>query len=239
MSADHRKPVVAFVMLALAAGLVVGVQQAEAQGGRLLAAAAGVGAHVQGTISSPPETVGSRGYDRLADLGPTFVSVREVVGHADVSTVSADPDPDTDTGHGTQPAAAGPGTRPAATPTRPSATRAKAGDLTSGKSAAARSVPGGKAPARNPGKAASRPASPKKAGPDGTASTSSVGKARGRSSRSMTEASPGSVASHRSVRPGRRPARVAATSRVTGVPVSAWPRGKAHGQPRGKAHGRR
>lgn len=232
MSTDHRKPVVAFVMLALAAGLVVGVQQAEAQGGRLLAAAAGVGAHVQGTISSPSETVGSRAHERLADLGPTFVSVREAVGHADVSTVSTHVGTRAGTRSGAQPVAS---TRPGPA----AAPRTGPGDRSSGKAATVRSAAERKAPERGPGNAESRPASPRKAGPVGRASTPSAGKARGKSSSPVAKTGPRPAASDRSTRPGRRPARVAATSRATGVPASASKHGKAHGRHHGQTHGRR
>lgn len=50
MSAEHRRPTVAFVVLALVAAAVVGVQRADAQGGRLLAAVIGAGVSVQGTL---------------------------------------------------------------------------------------------------------------------------------------------------------------------------------------------
>ena len=48
MSADHRKPVVAFVVLAFLAAALVGVQRADAQAGGFLAAVLGSDAHVQG-----------------------------------------------------------------------------------------------------------------------------------------------------------------------------------------------
>ena len=53
MSAEHRKPIVAFVVLALAAVALVGVQRAEAQHGVLLAAGIGVEVRAQGEL--PPE----------------------------------------------------------------------------------------------------------------------------------------------------------------------------------------
>lgn len=50
MSTEHRRPAVAFAILAIVAAAVVGVQRAEAQGGRLLAAVVGAGVSVQGTL---------------------------------------------------------------------------------------------------------------------------------------------------------------------------------------------
>jgi hypothetical protein len=50
MSAEHRRPAAAFVVLALVAAAVVGIQRAEAQGGRLLAAVIGAGVSVHGTL---------------------------------------------------------------------------------------------------------------------------------------------------------------------------------------------
>jgi hypothetical protein len=50
MSAEHRRPAVAFVVLAIVAAAVVGIQRADAQGGRLLAAVIGVGVSVHGTL---------------------------------------------------------------------------------------------------------------------------------------------------------------------------------------------
>lgn len=257
MSTDHRKPVVAFVMLALAAALVIGVQQAEAQGGRLLAAPAGVGTHVQGTIVSPTETLDSRDYGRLVDLGPTLVSLREVVGHADARTVA----PETDRTRGAEPAAAGPGAS-AAAPTRTSpgtgpSGKAGSGTRPSGQAGPDRRTPVKSAPARKPGKAANGRASRKQLGYAGKASTSSAtsssGKARkaagrgqsrkpvavqrsavswkpGKAHRSVTKASPWSAMAHRSARPATPPARVATTSRATGVHRSAWHHRGARGK---------
>lgn len=189
MSTDHRKPVVAFVMLALAAALVVGVQHAEAQGGRLLAAAAGAGVHVQGTVVSPTETISARGYDRLAELGPAFLSVREAVGYTDASTVAADAGRARDRQAGKSAPAAGqrPGGRdtsgdrdevvgsgsatagPATRPGTPSA----GGTGTAGKSTAG----------RNPGGSSSSTAGKRDAtaGPSGrTSARGRVGTARGK-----------------------------------------------------------
>ena len=55
MSADHRKPVVAFVVLAFLAAALVGVQRADAQAGRFLAAALGSDLHAHGQVLGVPE----------------------------------------------------------------------------------------------------------------------------------------------------------------------------------------
>lgn len=65
MSTEHRRPAVAFVILAIVAAAVVGVQRAEAQGGRLLAAVVGAGVSVQGTLTQPEPVAASV----LADAG--------------------------------------------------------------------------------------------------------------------------------------------------------------------------
>jgi hypothetical protein len=71
MTTDHRKPAVAFVVLAFAAAALVGVQQADAQAGRFLAAVVGSDAHGRGEIAatsrarSPQET----------SLGPAFTAL--------------------------------------------------------------------------------------------------------------------------------------------------------------------
>lgn len=50
MSADHRKPVVAFIVLAFLAAALVGVQRADAQAGRFLAGVLGSEVHAQGQV---------------------------------------------------------------------------------------------------------------------------------------------------------------------------------------------
>jgi hypothetical protein len=86
VSADHRKPVVAFVMLALAAALVVGIQQAEAMDGRFLAAAVGTDARVQGTVPPADERPDGRASEHLDALGPAFRSLRGATGHTGAGT---------------------------------------------------------------------------------------------------------------------------------------------------------
>lgn len=88
MSTEHRKPVVAFVMLALAAVLVVGLQQADARGERMLAAGTAP-SHVQGAIASPTQESRVRDDDRFAGLASAFVSVRDLSGHAGTRAVNA------------------------------------------------------------------------------------------------------------------------------------------------------
>ena len=50
MSADHRKPVVAFILLAVLAAALVGFQRADARTGQFLASLVGVGDRVEGTL---------------------------------------------------------------------------------------------------------------------------------------------------------------------------------------------
>jgi len=51
MHADHRKPVVAFVVLVILAAVVVGFQRADARTGRFLTSFATVTAHTEGPLS--------------------------------------------------------------------------------------------------------------------------------------------------------------------------------------------
>lgn len=77
MSADHRKPLVAFVVLAFAAAAIVGIQRAEAQAGRFLAAVVGTSVRVQGTLTSDVAPVEAA--IRATGLGPTFRSLDRVL----------------------------------------------------------------------------------------------------------------------------------------------------------------
>lgn len=70
VSTDHRKPLVAFVLLALAAAVLVGVGRAHADAGRLFEAAGGRTVHVRGLVSAPG-TSGSGGAE-ASGLGPVF-----------------------------------------------------------------------------------------------------------------------------------------------------------------------
>lgn len=85
MSADHRKPVLAFVVLALVAAGVVGVQRADAQGGRLLAGVVGSSVHVEGTLPASVDLAEAPGRARVAALGPVFTSLADAV---DVATAA-------------------------------------------------------------------------------------------------------------------------------------------------------
>lgn len=69
VSAEHRKPIVAFVLLAFAAATLVGIQSADAQGGRLMAAVIGGTARVHGSLPLPAYEPPS---ETVADLGPVF-----------------------------------------------------------------------------------------------------------------------------------------------------------------------
>lgn len=75
VSAEHRKPIVAFVLLAFAAATLIGIQSADAQGGRLMAAVIGGTARVHGSLPFPAYEPPS---ETVADLGPVFEAL-----HAD------------------------------------------------------------------------------------------------------------------------------------------------------------
>jgi hypothetical protein len=66
VSADHRKPVVAFVLLALTAATLVGVQRADARGDRLVAALIGAGVQAHGML--PPSRESAVAAIRAAEL---------------------------------------------------------------------------------------------------------------------------------------------------------------------------
>lgn len=68
MSADHRKPVVAFIVLAFIAAALVGIQRADAQAGRFLALVTHDKAVVHGTVSLGADTVPGSAVDRFASL---------------------------------------------------------------------------------------------------------------------------------------------------------------------------
>lgn len=68
MSADHRKPVVAFVVLAFIAAALVGIQRADAQTGRFLALVTHGKALVHGAVSLRADTVPGSAVDRFASL---------------------------------------------------------------------------------------------------------------------------------------------------------------------------
>lgn len=70
VSTHHRKPLVAFVVLALAAAGLIGVHRADARSGRLLAAAAGAGVRAQGSLS-----VHLPAAEYAAGLGPGLPSL--------------------------------------------------------------------------------------------------------------------------------------------------------------------
>lgn len=87
MSADHRKPVVAFVLLALAATALVGVQRAEGHVGRLLDAVISVGGQaeaVHGLIEPTSTDALEVARARVATLGPAFLAL---TGGADQVTI--------------------------------------------------------------------------------------------------------------------------------------------------------
>jgi hypothetical protein len=77
VSADHRKPLVAFVALAFAAAAIVGIQRAEAHAGRFLAAVVGTSVRVQGTLTTDVAPVEAA--IRAAGLGPAFSSLDRVL----------------------------------------------------------------------------------------------------------------------------------------------------------------
>lgn len=74
MSADHRKPFLAFVVLAFVASAIVGVQRADAQPGHFLAAVIGTTVRVQGTLPAGEVTLDAARH-RLASLSPAFAAL--------------------------------------------------------------------------------------------------------------------------------------------------------------------
>lgn len=84
---DHRKPVLAFVVLALAATVLVGAQHARAQHSRFLAAVIAVGGQatsIQGLIPAPSGETEAAARARVARLGPAFEAL---LGDADSVTI--------------------------------------------------------------------------------------------------------------------------------------------------------
>lgn len=78
MSADHRKPFLAFVVLAFIATALVGVQRADAQPGRFLAAVVSTTVRVQGTLPASEVPLDAARH-RLASLGPAFAALGQHV----------------------------------------------------------------------------------------------------------------------------------------------------------------
>lgn len=68
MSADHRKPVVAFIVLAFIAAALVGIQRADAETGRFLALVTHGKAVVHGSVPLGADTVQGSAVDRFASL---------------------------------------------------------------------------------------------------------------------------------------------------------------------------
>ena len=71
MSADHRKPALAFVVLALVAATIVCVQRADAQTARFFAAFVGGAVEIHGSVPAPATFVGSDGA-RPGTIGSAF-----------------------------------------------------------------------------------------------------------------------------------------------------------------------
>ncbi len=71
MSADHRKPVVAFVVLAFVAATIVCVQRADAQTARFFAAFVGGAVEIHGSVPAPGTFVGSD-LARQGTIGSAF-----------------------------------------------------------------------------------------------------------------------------------------------------------------------
>jgi hypothetical protein len=88
VSLDHRKPVVAFVVLALVVTGLIGMQRADAQGGRLLAAMVGAAAGVHGVLPAPARDSEEAAVSRVVALGPAFAAL---TGGADQVTILDDP----------------------------------------------------------------------------------------------------------------------------------------------------
>jgi hypothetical protein len=89
MSTDHRKPAVAFVALAFAAAALVGVQQADAQTGRFMAAVVGSDAHARGELAAAS---GARSPERGAPLVPALPPFARTAEPSGSPTRTSDPD---------------------------------------------------------------------------------------------------------------------------------------------------
>src|SRR5512139_1433311 len=74
MSADHRKPVVAFVVLAFVAATIVCVQRADAQSARFFAAFVGGAGEIHGSVPAPGAFLGSD-ESREATIGSAFEAI--------------------------------------------------------------------------------------------------------------------------------------------------------------------
>jgi len=83
VSAEHRKPVVAFVALALTVLGLIGVQRADAQHGQVLAAAVGAEVEVRGQLPAPSDAHPRRVASRVTALGPAFVALDQGTDLAD------------------------------------------------------------------------------------------------------------------------------------------------------------
>lgn len=93
MSAEHRKPVMAFVLLAFVAAALVGVHRADAQGGRFIAAVIGSTVSVHGTLPTFSTELDAVAEDAEA-LGPVFAALhaeRATLPRAEQATVSGSP----------------------------------------------------------------------------------------------------------------------------------------------------
>jgi hypothetical protein len=138
----------AFVVLALLAAGLVGVQRADAQAGRLLAAVAGVDARVHGTVPVTPGLVTTAARERAAAMGPLFEAVASLAdgSGAEAPAAGAPPRSERATPRDTGPArSARPGVlagpEPAATPRRANAAKAqRVADRTDAGARAARPV---------------------------------------------------------------------------------------------------
>lgn len=69
MSADHRKPFVAFVLLAVAAAVLVGMGRADAVAGRLFESVGGTTLRVHGTVPTPRDAGAGASFDELVAGG--------------------------------------------------------------------------------------------------------------------------------------------------------------------------
>ena len=82
MSAQHRKPFVAFVVLALAVVVLIGAQRAEAQHGRILATGIGADVEVRGQLPVSADTPRAASL-RVVAPGPAFATLADGTGLAD------------------------------------------------------------------------------------------------------------------------------------------------------------
>lgn len=217
MSAEHRRPAAAFVVLAIVAAAVVGIQRAEAQGGRLLAAVIGAGVSVHGTLPRAEPLADSVLGDAGLLAGGSFLVTPDVTGAEVVA--EAEPGDRSVVAAGAVARAAQRSDRAASGPTRRD--KADRGRTAHKRDDGKRQVAGAVPRARSAEKGSPARAVPAQAAATSSRATSAVATTSSRSHRPAS--------APRTVAPPRRP-----VARQDHRPVPA--RGAHHGRGQHKAH---